>query len=450
MRKFKIFVVEDDLWYSRILEYYLSLNPDYEVMTMNTAKDCFANLSKKPDLITLDYSLKDGKGTEVLKKIKQMDSEIPVIVISGQEDISTAISMLKAGASDYFVKDDNIKDLLLNAITRIREHRDLKNEVEQLREELVDNYEIRNSIKGNSAPLQKIFQMVQKAAQTNINVSVTGETGTGKELVAKAIHYNSDRRKKPFVAINMAAIPKELMESELFGYEKGAFTGAVSRKPGKFEEANKGTIFLDEIGELDLNMQSKLLRVIQEREVVRIGGKDKVDLDVRIIIATHKNLEDEVRKGNMREDFYYRITGLPIALPPLRERGDDILVLAKFFLDNFVKANKLKPIKLSNDAKQKLLGYNYPGNIRELKSVIELAAVMCNGAELVGDDIVFKNVSAGGKQFLTGEKTLREYNIEIVTHYLKKYDNNIMKIAEVLDIGKTTIYKMIKDYDIEL
>ncbi len=449
MRKFKIFVVEDDLWYSRILEYYLSLNPDYEVMTLATAKDCFDNLSKKPDLITLDYSLKDGKGSDVLKKIKQYDAEIPVIVISGQEDISTAISMLKAGASDYFVKDDNIKDLLLNAIQRIREHRDLKKEVEQLRDELVDNYEIRNSIKGNSAPLQKIFQMVNRAAQTSINVSVTGETGTGKELVAKAIHYNSDRRKKPFVAINMAAIPKELMESELFGYEKGAFTGAVTRKPGKFEDANKGTIFMDEIGELDLNMQSKLLRVIQEREVVRIGGKDKVDLDVRIIIATHKNLEEEVRNGNMREDFYYRITGLPIALPPLRDRGDDILVLAKFFLDNFVKANKMKAIKLSNDAKQKLLGYSYPGNIRELKSVIELAAVMCDGGELAGDDIVFKNVSVG-KQFLTGEKTLREYNIEIVSHYLKKYGNNIVKIAEVLDIGKTTIYKMIKDYNIEL
>ena len=272
MAGFKIFVVDDDPWYSEVLGYYLALNPDYEIVKITTAKECLAKLSSKPDLITLDYSLNDGTGTDVLKRIKQYNPDLPVIIISSQDDINTALNLLKSGATDYIVKDNNTNDLLLNAVKRIREHQKLKQEVEQLREELVDNFEIRNTIKGNSPAMQRIFTLIQKAATTTINVSISGETGTGKEVVAKAIHFNSDRKKKPFVPINMAAIPKELMESELFGYEKGAFTGANTRKPGKFEEANKGTIFLDEIGELDLSLQSKLLRVIQEREVTRLGG----------------------------------------------------------------------------------------------------------------------------------------------------------------------------------
>jgi DNA-binding NtrC family response regulator len=247
----------------------------------------------------------------------------------------------------------------------------------------------------------------------------------------------------------MAAIPKELLESELFGYEKGAFTGANSRKIGRFEEANKGTLFLDEIAELDLTIQSKLLRVIQERELVRVGGNERVALDVRIIIATHKNLAEEVRKGNFREDFYYRITGLPIDIPPLRDRGNDILLLAKHFLDDFCKQNKLPAISIATRAKEKLSVYSYPGNVRELKSVIELAAVMCNEKEILPDDISFNAISAN-KQFLTEEKTLKSYNIDIIGHFLKKYDGNVLKVAEKLDIGKSTIYKMIQDKELSI
>ena len=450
MEQFRIFVVEDDPWYGEILQHHLSLNPDHEIFRYTTGKECLANLGKKPGMISIDYSLPDINGVELLKKIKAFDAEIPVIVISGQDDVSTAVDLLKKGASDYFIKDDNTKEQLWNAVSRIKELKSLKQEVEVLKEELGQKYEFNKAIKGNSPALLKIFSLLEKASRTSINVSITGETGTGKEVVAKAIHYNSDRKKKPFVAVNMAAIPRELIESELFGHEKGSFTGAMARKPGKFEEANKGTIFLDEIAELDLSLQSKILRVLQEREVIRVGGTEKIELDVRIIVATHKNLLDEVKKGNFREDLFYRVMGLPIDLPPLRERGNDILLLAKFFLEEFSKSNKLGNISIAPDAMEKLMKYNYPGNVRELKAVIELSAVMCDG-QITAPDIFFAATSAAsGEMISQEEKTLKEYNIDVIKRFLKKYDNNVVKVAEKLDIGKSTIYKMIQNNELSL
>ncbi len=413
-----------------------------------TAKDCLANLSKKPFLISIDYSSAGYERVELLKKNKRIQSKaIPVVVISGQEDVSTAVDLLKKGAADYFIKDENTKELLWNSVSRIKEHQSLVKEVEDLKEELGQKYDFHKAIKGNSPSILKIFGLLEKASRTNINVSVTGETGTGKEVIAKAIHYNSERKKKPFVAVNMAAIPRELIESELFGHEKGSFTGAAARKAGKFEEANKGTIFLDEIAELDLSLQSKILRVLQERELVRVGGNEKVALDVRIIVATHKNLLDEVKKGTFREDLFYRIMGLPIELPPLRDRGNDILVLGKFFLDEFCKGNKLGAITISPDAKEKMMKYKYPGNVRELKAVIDLSAVMCDGKQIEADDIYFAQASSN-EIGVGEEKTMKEYTADIIQHFLKKYDNNVVKVADKLDIGKSTIYKMIQANEI--
>lgn len=449
METFKIFIVEDDPWYGEILEYHLSLNPDYSITRFANGAECLASLHKKPDLITVDYSLPDLAGDKLFQKIKEYDDQIPVIVISGQEDIPVAVNLLKMGIKDYLVKDDNTKDLLWNSIIKIRETGNLKKEVQQLKEELGQKYSFEKSIKGRSPVLQKIFSLMDRAAKTNINVSITGETGTGKEVVAKAIHFNSERRKKNFVAVNMAAIPKELIESELFGYEKGAFTGAIARKAGKFEEANGGSIFLDEIAELDLSLQSKLLRVLQEREVTRVGGNELVKLDVRLLIATHKNLSEEVKKGNFREDLYYRIMGLPIDLPPLRERGNDVLLLARYFVDEFTRDNKMNSISISEDAKDRLMHYNYPGNIRELKSIIELAAVMCDGKEIRSNDISYSSVNAD-QVFMAEEKTLKQYTADIVKHFLKKYDNHVMEAADKLGIGKSTIYKMIQQKEISL
>ena len=431
------------------MEYHLSLNEDYVISRFTTGKECLANLHKKPDLITIDFSLPDFTGDKLYEKIRQADDSIPVIAISGQEEVSVAVNLLKAGVTDYLVKDENTKDMLWNAVIRIRKMGSLKTDVEQLKEELGQKYAFEKSIKGNSPALQKIFALMEKASKANINVSITGETGTGKEVVSKAIHYNSERKKKAFVAVNMAAIPKELVESELFGHEKGAFTGAVARKAGKFEEANGGTIFLDEIAELDLNLQSKILRVLQEREVVRVGGNETVKLDIRLIVATHKNLAEEVKKGNFREDLYYRVIGLPIELPPLRDRGNDVLLLAKHFTDEFTKDNKLGSITISSEAKQKLMGYHFPGNIRELKAMMELAAVMCTDGEIKPDDITY-NSAKPGEVFTMEQKTLRQYTCDIIKYFLKKYDDDVMLVADKLDIGKSTIYKMLQQKEIVL
>lgn len=448
MNGYSIFIVEDDPWYGKILQHHLSLNPDNKVTRFLTGKECLNNLYQKPDLITIDFSLPDMSGDELFKKIRESNPDIPVIIISSQENVTVAVNLLKLGVNDYLVKDDSTKDLLWNSVIRIKENQSLKKEVEHLKEELGQKFSFEKSIIGQSEALKKIFTLIEKAMKTVINVSINGETGTGKEVVAKAIHYNSLRKKKKFVAVNMAAIPKELIESELFGYEKGAFTGAIARKSGKFEEANGGTIFLDEIAELDLNVQSKLLRVLQEREVTRIGGEETIKLDIRLIVATHKNIPDEVKKGNFREDLYYRIIGLPITLPPLRDRGNDVLILARHFLDEFIKENKTTAISISHQAKEKLLKYHYPGNVRELKSMIDLAAVMCDGTEILVDDITYTSTKADDT-FITEEKTLWQYDRDIIKHFLKKYDDNYAVVAQKLAIGKSTIYKMVKKWELE-
>ncbi len=366
--------------------------------------------------------------------------ETEVIMISGQEDIATVVDLLKEGAYDYLVKDDETKNKLWQSILHIRENSSLKKELTQLRNEVQKKYDFSKTIKGNSPSIKKVFKLIEKAVKTNITVSITGETGTGKEVIAKAIHYNSNRKKEPFIAINVTAIPSELMESELFGHERGAFTGAQTRRKGKFEEAGKGTIFLDEIGEMDASMQSKLLRVLQEREIVRVGGNDVIKLNCRIIVATHRDLIQEVKIGNFRQDLYYRLLGLPIELPSLRKRREDILILAKYFITEFAKENKSIPKQLSEKAIEKLLGYNYPGNIRELKAVIELSTVLSDDNIINSDDLNFPS-NDPLNELLMEEKSLKEYNL----YFLNKYNNNVIEAAQALHIGKSTIYRMLKD-----
>jgi DNA-binding NtrC family response regulator len=439
----KIFILEDDVWYGSMLNHYLSLNPDYEVRRFESSKEFFSHLHEKPDVVTLDYSLPDMDGGEVLKKIREVHPDIQVIIISGQEDVATAISLLKNGAFDYIVKDDDTKDRLWNILAHLKEIDGLRKEVEQLKEQVGKKYDFSKFLIGKSDAMEKVFALLDKASKTNITVSVSGETGTGKEMVAKAIHYNSEKHKKPFVPVNVAAIPKDLIESELFGHEKGAFTGAVTRRIGKFEEANGGTLFLDEIGEMDINLQAKMLRVLQEREITRIGGNEVVPINVRIIVATHKNLLEEVQSKNFREDLYYRLIGLPIHLPPLRERGNDIVILAKQFLDQFCKENQAEKKILSSEAQEKLTGYAFPGNVRELKSVMELACVMADGETINADHITI-NTAAKVADLMNKERSLKEYEIQIIQHYLDKYDRDVLLVAKKLDVGKSTIYRMIQ------
>lgn len=442
----KIFVVEDDPAYTKFLKYVLGLNPDYEVEYYTTGKDCVANLYKNPAIITLDYSLPDAAGEKVLGQIRSHDPNINVIIVSAQEKIHTAVELLKSGAYDYISKDHETKERLLNSINNARNKSSLIKEIDHLKKEISEKYEFEKSIVGTSPAIRRTFALLEKAVQTNISVSISGETGTGKELVAKAIHYNSKRKNKPFVAVNIAAIPRDLIESELFGHEKGAFTGAITRRIGKFEEAEGGTIFLDEIGEMDPNLQAKLLRVLQEREITRIGGNAVVKLDVRVIAATHKDLAEEVKTGRFREDLYYRLLGLPIHLPPLRERGTDVILVAKHFLDQFANDNQMRKFKITQEAQEKLLQYPFPGNIRELKSIIELSAVMAEEQEIRPQDISF-NSTARMESFLYQEMTMNEFMFRIIRHFLNKYDNNVLEVARKLDIGKSSLYRYLKEME---
>ncbi|MDT8411860.1 MAG: sigma-54 dependent transcriptional regulator [Vicingaceae bacterium] len=443
-KPFKIYVVEDNEWYNKLLVHNLSLNPDFVVESFLNGKELIAALTKKPDVVTLDYRLPDTDGESLLKKIKDYDANIEVIIISEQEEIETAVDLLKAGAYDYIVKSKDIKDRLINTVNHIKKNAKLKNQLVTLQKEVQGKYAFEKSIIGNSAALKKVFELIAKATETNISVTITGETGTGKELVSKAIHYNSPRKDKPFVAVNMAALPAELIESELFGHERGAFTGADTRRKGKFEEAGGGTLFLDEIGEMDMNFQAKLLRVLQEKEVTRVGGNEVIKVNCRIIVATNRNLQEDVKNGKFREDLYYRLFGLPIHLPPLRERDNDTLLLAKFFIDAFCKENSMEPKTISENARKKLLSYNWPGNIRELKSVVELAVVMSSGKEITADDISLSTNDAL-PNVLTDEMTMREYEIRIVNHYMQKCNNNTKLVADKLGIGQTTVYRLLKE-----
>jgi DNA-binding NtrC family response regulator len=440
--RYKIFIVEDNKLYAQVLKKQLVDN-QYQVKVFYNGKDCIAQLDEKPDVITLDYTLPDMTGREVLKEIQKKCPNTHVIIISAQESISTAIELMKNGAYDYIMKAPDTREKLTNIIKNIYQSDQLKEENTRLKDAIKERFNFRKLIKGNSREIDHVFNLMEKAIQTNISVSISGETGTGKELVAKGIHYNSSRSNKPFVAVNVSAIPDGLVESELFGHEKGAFTGADFQKIGKFESANTGTLFLDEIADLDINTQAKLLRVIQERELVRLGGNETITLDVRILTATHKNLATLVSEGKFRQDLYYRLLGLPIELPPLRQRGNDIILLAKHFVNEFCKENNLEPKNISDETKHTLLSYHYPGNIRELKAVMELSCVMANG-DTIKPSHLNMSVEENVQNLLSNEKTLEEYNHEIVQHFLSKYNQNVRLVASKLGIGKSTIYRMLQ------
>lgn len=444
MKPFRIIVAEDDKWYSDFLSYQLRLIPEYEVTIARSGGELRKLLSSGPNIITLDYQLPDADGLKLLKAVKEQSPDTEVIVISGQENVGVAVELLREGAYDYLMKDVDTKERLWNTISKIREQQSLKGEIETLKKEVKKKYNVEKSLIGNSPNFRKIFTLLEKASRSSINVSITGETGTGKEVVAKAIHYNSDSRSKKFVAVNISAIPKGLIESELFGHEKGSFTGASARRIGKFEEANGGTLFIDEVGELDMNSQVKLLRVLQEREIQRVGGNKSIPVDCRIVCATHRDLISEIEKGNFREDLYYRLMGLPIKLPALRDRKEDILVLAKHFISGYVKSNKSEPISLSEKAREKLLNHSYPGNVRELKSVIELSCVMCDNNEIEASDITFIGRNTI-ESILSERLTLKEINKRIILQCLEESDRNIPAVADRLGIGKSSIYRILKE-----
>ncbi|MDD5507080.1 MAG: sigma-54 dependent transcriptional regulator [Bacteroidales bacterium] len=439
-----IFVVEDNEWYNRLLQHHLSMIEENHVRGFLSGKEFLTHLHERPDIITLDYRLPDIKGSELLKKIREFDEGIEVIIISEQADVQTAVDLLREGAFDYLVKNDEIPQRLHNAIRKIRKNAGLKKRIRMLEQEVITRYDFEKVVVGKSQAIRKVLDLMAKAVTNNITVTITGETGTGKEVVAKAIHFHSPRKDKPFVPVNMSAVPSELFESEFFGFEKGAFTGAYARRIGKMEEAHGGTLFLDEIADTDINFQPKLLRALQEREISRLGSNEIIKFDCRIIVASNRNLQTEVKNGTLRQDLYYRLFGLQIDLPPLRERGNDVLILARHFMDNYCRENHLPVRSLSDEAMNRLLTYPWPGNVRELKSVIELAIVLSSGDTLQPSDIMLSH-SDLLTEILSDEMTLKDYEKNILKFYLKKYSNNVRLVANILGIGQATVYRMLKE-----
>ncbi|MEM7656665.1 MAG: sigma-54 dependent transcriptional regulator [Bacteroidota bacterium] len=385
----KVFIIEDDLIFGKVLTRALeNSNDTYDIRVFQNGQDFLHSLHENPDIVSIDYTLPDMNGLEILKAVKKYNDEISTVILSGQEKVEVVVEAYQNGASNYIIKNDNAVVEMTNVVKNLSSTVNLRKEVETLREQIIDRNKYDRVI-GESSGVLKVLRLIQKVERSNIMVLITGESGTGKEVIANTIHYSSPRARKPFVPVNMAAIPADLIESELFGHEKGAFTGAIGRRIGKFEEANGGTIFLDEIGEMELGLQTKLLRVLQESKVSRIGSNKEIQLDVRVLAATNKNLSERVRNGLFREDLYYRLQGFLIDLPPLRERGNDVVILAKTFLERFCKQNRMPLKSFSREALQDLLDHKWPGNVRELKALVERAALISDSQEIEPDDMIF-------------------------------------------------------------
>jgi two-component system, NtrC family, response regulator AtoC len=384
----KVYIVEDDAFFGKAIQFTLEKEEDYDVTLFTNGADLVKNLPSNPDIVVVDYNLPDMTGLDILQRIKSYNEEIIPIILSGQNEVEVVVKAYKIGAKDYILKNSNAHLELVNSVKTLGASVKLKRQVEVLQEQIIDRQKY-SKIIGESKALLSVLKMIQKVEKSNMLVMINGQNGTGKEGIASAIHYNSPRARGSYVTVNMASVPIDLAESELFGHEKGAFTGADNRRIGKFEEANGGSIFLDEIGEMDLGLQAKLLRVLQENVITRVGSNREIPIDVRVIAATNRNLAQMSKEGKFREDLYYRLQGFLIKLPPLKERGNDILLLANSFLNNFCSQNKLGNKTISKEAKEMLLKHEWPGNVRELKATIERAALMSDGDVIGFDDILF-------------------------------------------------------------
>lgn len=451
-----ILIVEDKESMLRMLE-ELFREEGFNVFKASDGPEALKKIrDEKIDVILTDLKLPSMDGIEILKEVKAIDPSIPVIVMTAYGSIETAVNAMKLGASDFITKPFN-PDHLLMVIKRVLEGRKLLRENLLLKEETSRKIPV---IIGKSAVMVELMQKVQKVARTKTTVLILGESGTGKELIAKAIHYLSDRSNYPFITINCAAIPRELLESELFGYEKGAFTGAESRKPGKFELADRGTVFLDEIGEMELSLQAKLLRILEDGMIERIGSVKPISVDVRIIAASNRDLSSEVTKGRFREDLFYRLNVFPIYVPPLRERKEDIPLLVEFFLKKFSQELK-QPLKtITPEAMDVLLSYNWKGNVRELENTIERALILAEGDSIRPEHIylvpqtsrperLFELIPMDGGLEETSRMALKLVESERIKRALRQTKGNKLKAAEILKVSYKTLLTKIKEYNIE-
>lgn len=446
-----ILVVDDEEGIRETLSGILE-DEGYEVSTVASAEDALVFLKQQtPDLILLDVWLPKMDGIELLSKIKELEDNIPVVMISGHGNIELAVKATKNGAYDFLEKPPSLEKVLL-VVKNALEQKNLERENRALKENIIR----RCRLVGSSEKMQLLRSQIEMASQSNSRVLILGESGTGKEIVARLLHEKSSRSKGPFVEVNCAAIPQELIESELFGHEKGAFTGASEKKEGKFELADKGTLFLDEIADMSLPTQAKMLRAIETQVFQRVGGNKNIKVDVRIIAATNKDLLEEVKKGNFREDLYYRLNVIPINVPALRERKGDIPELIEYFVGLISIENGIKPKKIEPEVVREFINYSWPGNIRELRNAIERLMIMVQSDLITIDHLkilgMFKTQYRYDECSYFSFKTLKEgrdaFEKDFIIRKLEENNWNISKTAEIIGVERSNLHKKIRSYGI--
>ena len=447
----KILVVDDDASHRRMLEAVL----DAEGYTLHQAaggEEAIAAVEEQfYDVVLMDVRMGKVGGIEALKRIKELSPGIPIIIMTAYASVSTAVEALKSGAYDYLTKPLDIDELKI-LIAKALRHRELEKENLYLKERLGDRFDFANII-GRSPSMTDLFETLALVAPSEATVLIVGESGTGKEIVANAIHQNSPRSERAFIKVNCAALPETLLESELFGHERGAFTGALAKKQGRFHLAHSGSIFLDEIGEMAPTTQAKILRVLQEREFEPLGSTQTVKVDTRVIVATNKDLEEEIQQGHFREDLYYRLNLVRLEVPPLRQRREDIPLLADFFLKRYAEKNRRLIKGFTPRAMDLLMRHTWPGNVRELENVVERAVIMTRGDIISPEDLpdTFRELDKGAETVgveLTPGKSLKEMEREMIIRTLEEADGNRTHAAKILGISRRTLQLKLKEYGV--
>jgi len=443
-----VWIVDDDPAIRELLSFMVA-EDGYRVEGFGSGAEVLATSDPAPAAVLLDLMMPEVDGVEVLKELGRRHPSLPVIILTAVNDVARAVEVTKLGAYDYLTKPVD-KDRLLTTLRRAVSHHSLEVEVDRLKGELGERYHLRRII-GSSEAMRRVYDQIEKILESDITVFVSGESGTGKELVAKAIHYGSLRSDGPFVDVNCAAIPEGLQESELFGHEKGAFTGALATHPGKFEQAAGGTILLDEVGEMSPSAQARLLRVLQERFLQRVGGTKTIALDVRVVSASNRDLAQLVSDGGFRQDLYYRLVVFPIDLPPLRQRREDIPALVEHFLTKYAadagkKINRVEPAVLDE-----LTSFDWPGNVRELENVIHRSLLVASGPELKMADLpsdLRGAVDEGAAVVppIGGLRSLDELEKEAIRQALEHFAGNLSDAARQLGIGRSTLYRKLEQY----
>lgn len=455
MKKGRILIAEDEKPQRELLEGFLR-KEGFEVDGVGSGREALQRLRESVyDIALIDYKMPELDGLQTLREIRRLFPELPVVMMTAYGTVETAVASMKEGALDYLTKPIDLDELLL-IFEKVLERSRLIHENKLLKAQLKERYTFKHIIY-QSPKMEEVMNLVARVAPSSSTVLIRGESGTGKELIANAIHYASPRAEKPFVKVSCSAIPETLLESELFGHEKGAFTGALQRRIGRFEEASEGTIFLDEIGELSPVLQVKLLRVLQEREFQRLGSNLTLKTEARVIAATHRNLEEAMKRGEFREDLYYRLNVISIFIPPLRERKEDIPPLIDYFLKKYSQLNQKKVTNLSQEARMLLLRHSYPGNVRELENMIERAVVLCRGEIITTQDLPFhlqderseKEWESLGKP-KTLPESLEELEKDLILKALRDHQGVQTKAAESLGISERVLRYKIKKYGIRL